>query len=268
MISRKVKYTIVADLIERLITSTPFLDGGEAPPRVINYAGSGDFAKIGDNTVQLLVKYSALSSNQKVLEIGCGIARNALALRRKFHDGIHYTGFDVVRYGIAWSKKHFGNDNLNYKFKHADVFNSFYNPRGKLKPTEYFFDYHDSSFDLVFATSVFTHMQEREFYHFIDESMRVLRPGGNLYFTAFIWNGDSIKTCESGVASFSFKFTSGFSRLEKKEEPDVAVAHNEERLFEFLERFPISNVSYHAGTWRGGDGIDFQDIVVVKKSSQ
>ena len=98
---RRIKYTIVADVIELLIRTTKFLDGDGAPPGLINYAGAGDFHGIGENSIRLLSEKAALDENQRVLEIGCGIGRNALALHRSYGESIEYTGFDVVRYGIS-----------------------------------------------------------------------------------------------------------------------------------------------------------------------
>jgi SAM-dependent methyltransferase len=49
----------------------------------------------------------------------------------------------------------------------------------------------NASADLIFANSVFTHMQEREVEHYFSEAARVLRPGGQAWFSFFLFDADS-----------------------------------------------------------------------------
>lgn len=108
-----------------------------------------------------------------------------------------------MRYGITWCRKHFA-QNARYSFFHADIYNSFYNPRGQLNPAEYAFPCRTDSADVVFATSVFTHMQAPEVRHYINETARILKPGGRCYFTFFLIDEDSEQSIKAGTSIFTF----------------------------------------------------------------
>ena len=82
---RYLKYAVVAPAIGLVVRRTSLLDGSRhEPPRAINFAGGGDFRQIGDNQVAILVARAGLSEHDRVLDIGCGIGRIAMALHRRF----------------------------------------------------------------------------------------------------------------------------------------------------------------------------------------
>jgi SAM-dependent methyltransferase len=119
---RYLKYGFVAPALGAIIRQTSLLDGtSDEPPQIINFAGAGDFRKIGDQQVDLLVSRAGLTEEDRVLDVGCGIGRIAIAMHRRFPN-LQYSGFDVVRYGIDWITKKF-NSLKSYKFYHADVHN-------------------------------------------------------------------------------------------------------------------------------------------------
>jgi SAM-dependent methyltransferase len=96
-----------------------------------------------------------------ILDFGCGCGRVA----RQWHEmdvGLH--GCDVNPKMIDWCRR-----NLRGRFD-----------TNALEPP---LPYPDSSFGLVYAFSVFTHLPERLQHAWIDEMERVLRPGGFLLFS-------------------------------------------------------------------------------------
>jgi len=219
--------------------------------------------------VALLCEATNLKSGEAVLEIGCGIARNATSIFRKFGDDIHYLGFDIVKYGIEWSNKHFTRlqpDDRKFTFVHADIRNSFYNPRGGVSSEDYLFPAKDEKFDLVFATSVFTHMQFDETCHYLSEAFRVLKPGASVCFTAFLWDVDSKAIADQELAAFSFKHAALNGRIQDIEEPDLAVAHDRSKLLTCLKALGFAEIDTQEGSWRGQPSNTFQDFVTATKS--
>ena len=98
---RRTKYTLGADVIHFVLRHTRWLDGSDdCPPDLINFAGGGDFKGIGDSIVQRLTELAHLQNGHALMEIGCGIGRNATALERSF-TSITYDGFDIVTH---WSE--------------------------------------------------------------------------------------------------------------------------------------------------------------------
>ena len=92
---------------------------------------------------------------------------------------------------IEWAQQSISTKFPNFMFRKADIFNKCYNPNGAFKAVDFRFPYEEESFDLIFLTSVFTHMQGAEVRHYLDEIRRALRPGGKCLTTCFLLNGES-----------------------------------------------------------------------------
>jgi SAM-dependent methyltransferase len=99
----------------------------------------------------------------RVLDFGCGVGR----VLRYWHGvpGVAIHGTDLNAEAIAW-----GQDNLRF----ASLTTNTLEPR---------LDYPNGHFGFVYALSVFTHLPEAMQRPFLTELLRVIRPGGHLYFT-------------------------------------------------------------------------------------
>jgi len=260
-IPRRLKYTVLSDVIEFLIAHTPILDGNGEPPAFIEFGGGG-FIPVGNHLVELMATRADLADGMTVVDIGSGIGRNAVALSKRF-GSISYVGFDVVRFGVRWCQKHFATM-PNFRFQHANIFNSFYNPRGCERAETYQFPVPTHSADFIFATSVFTHMPRAEVTHYLSETARCLKAGGRAYFTCFILDAESRKQIEAGVSFFGFRCARDGSLVESLEEPDLAVAY-ERQMFEGMAvRAGLEVVAFYPGSWRGIGYEDFQDAYVLR----
>ena len=156
------------------------------PPRRLQYVGrSADFEAVGACWRDLLVDRHGLEPDGDVLDIGCGIGRNAVALVPHLTEGT-YEGFDVVPQFIRWCRRNITPSHPNFHFQVAEVRNRQYNPTAGSPAAEYAFPYAAGSFDLAWAASVFTHMRPNEINRYLSEAYRVLRPGGQLVCTFFL----------------------------------------------------------------------------------
>src|SRR3954462_10798404 len=72
------------------------------PPPSLRTIGGGDFHTIGSLNVRHLKEFTSLEG-KRVLEVGCGCGRNALALTS--YD-VQYDGFDIHRPYIDWCGAH------------------------------------------------------------------------------------------------------------------------------------------------------------------
>lgn len=131
----------------------------------------------------LLRVFGGLTTDSRVLEIGCGLGRVAYALRVVLQDRGRYHGFDICRDKIEFLNRAFTRARPNFRFAFADVYNTCYNPKGRIRGSEYRFPYPDASFDVVYAASVFTHMLPDTAEQYFREAARVLRPGGHCLFS-------------------------------------------------------------------------------------
>lgn len=133
----------------------------------------------------LLRIYGQTRASSNVLEIGCGLGRTAFPLRFVLTVGT-YDGFDICAYKIEFLRRVFEPRYPNFRFRHADVQNTRYNPQGTLGSSTYRFEFDDESFDVVYAASVFTHLVPDGTARYFREAGRVLRPGGRAVFSIFL----------------------------------------------------------------------------------
>ena len=263
LVPRRVKYTLLADCIELVLARTHFLDGADEPPSFMDYSGGG-FVPIGNHLVQLMMARAGLADGMVVVDIGCGIGRMAVAMSKRLRE-IRYVGFDVVKYGILWCRKRFS-ALPGYRFVHANIFNTFYNPRGSEAGSSYRFPVSDSTADFVCATSVFTHMPASEVTHYLRETSRCMKRGAKAYFTAFILDQESRGQIEANLTLLTFRRERQGAYVETPDEPDLAVAYDGSAFEAMVVRSGLEVVAFYPGNWRKLPYEDFQDAYVLAKS--
>ena len=130
----------------------------------------------------------AESQYESVLDFGCGCGRFArrLALAAA-PTPKRYLGIDLHRGMIEWDQANLSPRLPGFRFEHHDVFNPGFNPNPRLPrvapiPAE------DQSVTLFIAYSVFTHLLQPSAEHYLGEVARVLRPGGVLLSTWFLFD--------------------------------------------------------------------------------
>ena len=262
LVPRRIKYTLLADFIELMLARTHFLDGADEPPSFMDYSGGG-FVPIGNRLVQLMVTRAGLADGMVVVDIGCGIGRMAVAMSKRLRD-IGYVGFDVVNYGILWCRKRFS-ALPGYRFVHANIFNTFYNPRGSEAGSSYRFPVSDSTADFVCATSVFTHMPASEVTHYLGEASRCMKRGAKAYFTAFILDRESRGQIGANLTLLTFRHERQGAYVEAPDEPDLAVAYDRSAFEAMAARSDLEVVAFYPGNWRQLPYEDFQDAYVLAK---
>lgn len=181
-----------------------------------NHSG---FLRSGQQVVEDLAGRECLGPDSRVLELGCGCGRNAIALRDYLGDDGRYIGQDVDREMIDWCRSNLAND--RFSFFHANVYSRVYNPSG-VPMSGYALPAPDGSQTLVLAVSVFSHLLYDEFAHYVRECSRVLEPGGRLYMTLFLM--DYIRPRLGG--RWSFKHRAYKCYVENKRFPEAAVAYD------------------------------------------
>lgn len=148
---------------ENLALAAPF------PPKDRMHITTGltdpkDFASHGYDILKALSDACPrpLSSFSDVLDFGVGAGR--LARMFKGFQG-RYTGIDVDGKNIAW---------VGSALKHVTAIQT--KPKRKLP-------FADQSFDLIISVSVFSHMNERDQFFYLQQIVRIAKPGAIIMLT-------------------------------------------------------------------------------------
>ncbi len=186
------------------------------------------------------------SPSSDILDIGCGCGRYAVVLRRLNYKGWRfagtYTGLDIDKEMIDWCQRHF--PRKQFSFVWADRYSKVYNPAGK--EGEYRLPFADAAFDLVFSTSLFTHLLETDLNNYLRESARVLRPGGRLSMSVFCL--DTFREQGWLGQRFSFAHQDGPAFIESPKYPEAAVAYTRQYLVEACQAAGFHDVTIDGGT--------------------
>lgn len=261
MVPLSVRQEIKRQLLKREDRRNP-ITTPRVPPRSETLIGGGDFEHVGDEFFEILKRHG-LTSDMDILDVGCGQGRMARPLVG-FLEGGSYSGFDISKAGIDWSQNQYS-DVPNFTFEHVPVFNKRYNPKGSVQASEFVFPYEDNRFDLVFLTSVFTHMFKADVSNYLAQIARVLKPGGKCLITWFLLNEDSIRA-ENPFFDFAYDFDDA-SKTTTPKNPEAALAFDEGFVrTKYADcGLTVSDIEY--GTWaRAGSDFQLQDMLVAGKS--
>ena len=129
-----------------------------------------------EETARLTGLYSArqvataldLQPGDRVLELGCGVGRIGREIAPRV---AHWEGSDISSNMLAVARERLaGHANTGFTELH----------RSSLEPLA------TASFDKAYCVAVFIHMDKEDFYLYLEDMARVLKPGGLLYFD--VWN--------------------------------------------------------------------------------
>jgi SAM-dependent methyltransferase len=239
--------------------------GGGVAPGYGGLIGEGDFDAVGLEFLGYFRDLAQLDPTERVLDIGCGLGRMAAPLTTYLTTG-SYCGFDVVKPGIESCRRRFASY-PQFEFDHVDVYNGKYNPKGRIRPSEFRFPYGDAEFDFAFASSVFTHMLSTDVERYLRETARVLRPGGRSLATWFLMTPENAALVERGQSEIAFEPHGGDVWLADAREPETAVAHELEAVRELYARAGLEiDEPIRPGTWSGGEGLSYQDLVIAHRA--
>ena len=121
----------------------------------------------GEVTAKFLRSALGLSKTDTVLEIGCGVARIGRELAPNCKE---WHGCDISGNMIRFAKER--TDHLPNVYLDE-------------LPTNDLSIYENESFDAVYCTIVFMHIDKPDVYKYMQEALRVLRPGGVAYFDTY-----------------------------------------------------------------------------------
>jgi SAM-dependent methyltransferase len=224
--------------------------------------GIDDFEGASHWFLEDFTQLKLLGPGSRILDIGCGCGRVAYGLatsRRLKEWAVSYAGMDVDRDCIRWCARNIAPLNREFRFYHVDAFNPSYNPAGSAEASKAPFPHAAESFDLILATSVFTHLLPADLDHYFSESARVLAPGGVVYASFFLLNardGDSPDE-RRHLATFGSAF--GHYAVNRTDLPTNAVAYDEGYIPELAGRVGLEK--------RGPIRYGAQDVLLLTRTA-
>ena len=215
-------------------------------------------------------RYSPICPGQYVLEVGCGVGRDAIPLAEVLGSNGSYLGLDIHRPSIEWCQEHISKRFPFVRFTHLDIHSPFYNPSGTLSAVKTRIPVRDNQVDRIVLQSVFTHMFEEDIVHFLTEFERVLRPRGLVFASFFVVDDETKELTLETNQGLTFGHLRGDGCwVNELNNPEGAVAYAPSALDRMLQRSGLElSQPVHRGSWSGRPYLpDGQDIAILRRRS-
>lgn len=218
--------------------------------------GANNFEEIATHHLNRLGQELKFSKRDQILEIGCGIGRDAINFLN-FRPSIgSYLGIDIIFESVNWCQKNISKRDARFEFHHFNIADQLHNPYGVLSMQQVRLPVSNSSIDKVFGWSVLTHMTKEDIREYFREIKRVLKPEGLGFFSFFLVN-DSIlkKAADVNLTPYNLKFNhqiDEFCYVNDLSNPMGAVAYRPELIDKLLTEAGLERVGdFHKGSWSG-----------------
>lgn len=196
----------------------------------------------GINEWMYLLSSGLVSFDSDILEIGSGCGRRTHLLRDfRFH-GKRYTGryigVDIDPEMLSWCRAHF--DSERFGFVESTHASEAYGMNLEQRTVDYYrLPVDDGAVDLVFGTSVFTHLLEEQVVNYLQESFRVLRTGGHVMMSCKLLDLDP------DTRGNRYAHRIGSAYVEDRERPEAAVAYESGYMLAQVEAAGFTDVELH-----------------------
>jgi len=240
----------------------------QPPTEFMGKVGDADpnkFHMVGAHVFRMIRDKARARPTDRILDIGSGCGRVAVYLSNYLNGLGRYDGFDIDLAMVEWCKENITARDQKFQFHHAKLTNTYYTEAGADAAT-YTFPFSNSTFDVVFAASVFTHLVPNSAQQYANEIARVLKPGGRALLSFYVKNDEFRRErAQEQKHSLDFQYDHGDYSIVDEKHPELAIAFEESLLRSIFDKamLKIDTLSY--GAWRKPGGWSFQDWVLVSK---
>lgn len=181
---------------------------------VAGIADYTEFFESGVSSAQTIRETMKISACDRVLEIGCGTGRIGKALAPSCKE---WVGCDISGHMLAFAKENL-KDTANVTLVEL--------AGAALR------EFADASFDHVYCSAVFMHLEEWDRYRYVTEAFRVLKPSGTAYIDNMNLAGDAAWSVFSQLAALD-----PLTRL-----PQISKTSTAEELTTYLRRAGFTEI--------------------------
>jgi ubiquinone/menaquinone biosynthesis C-methylase UbiE len=254
------------------VTNTYRFHEFDIPIDLLNMTGGGidTFDVIADAHMNNLRKFIGISPDHSIVEIGCGIGRDAIPLTKILSKRGRYLGVDIIKRSIDFCNQNIKARYNNFDFVHYDVADQLHNPNGSTKTTDIRLPVPDQSVDRIIVWSVFTHLYETDIRHYLSEFRRLLKIDGLAYITVFIVDEAILDSArKTNLTPFNLRFEYKLSENCFINDPDFplgAIAYRRNALQSMINDAGLElKRNFLRGSWSGfyKEPEDGQDAMIL-----
>jgi SAM-dependent methyltransferase len=222
-----------------------------------------DFSNTGRHFADKL-RDAGLRSNSRILDLGSGCGRIAIPLTSILDTTGSYTGLELSAPLVEWCQSHITPSYPNFRFLQCDIRSPFYNPSGRDNPLDYRFPFVDGAFDLIVATSIFTHLLPEVAVHDMRESARVLAADGRMFATFFFI--DSVPSSIDSPLKFAHAW-GDHARVANMALPEFAIGFELDWIRQQTSDAGLDvEPPVRWGSWSGRrEGYSWQDVLILRR---
>jgi SAM-dependent methyltransferase len=236
------------------------------PPQRLRHMRDTDekFVAHGEQLARFCYRLG-LRDGDEILDVGCSVGRLAVGLLTGTDFAGRYVGFDVIASHVRWARRHLTPLAPDYHFRHADVANDRYNPDGKVAPEDLVFPARTGGFHFAVLFSVFTHFYASDIQVYLGELERVLRPGGHVLTSWFLYDDETYERA-STISAYPMTHRLDDNAIyNDADDPLRAIAFHEDKVRAWIAAAGFEVVTIEHGLWNGGPGPEFQDHILLRK---
>ena len=264
--------------IDKLVTDLSDRDYLPIPRDDELYCGGGDYKKIGLDFLRYFLEVGGLRTDERVVEIGCGLGRLASPLTQYLVSPGGYYGIDIVPSAIDWCSRNIKSKYPEFEFHLKNVYNSFYNKTGVVPETDVSVPLPATSADFVVLASVFTHLHREIVVAYLGEIRRLLSKRGRCFSTWFLIDEVSSNLMDrtrvargegkTGPSIFVLDPNAdGTEFYVNAAEPLAAIGFRRQEVLQWIENAGLRITKDVPGHWSGRmDGYTQQDILLLERA--